>query len=129
MAVRTQVLVGIAAVLGIAAVAGQIAAKRLERNLLDSVRPTLTEIVEQTNGCRIVGFDAVATHRFLVVGPATGKVSMYVAATGQDGKETYVAYTFFYKKEGTTWIMTESGACSSPECRIRAETLDAVRNE
>ncbi|MBN2310356.1 MAG: hypothetical protein JXR94_15385 [Candidatus Hydrogenedentes bacterium] len=58
--------------------------------------------------------------KYVIFGPVTGKVTVFVKNIGPDGTPAYGEYNAFYTREAGAWLRAESGFCSGNECRIRA---------
>ncbi len=63
-------------------------------------------------------------------GSIYGKVTVYTRTESPSGETVYRAIEHYYAYANGQWRLTESGGCTGPECRIRAERAfqaDAVR--
>ncbi len=58
-----------------------------------------------------------ATKEYLIYGSVFGKVEVFVKKAGNGDQLTGI--DFFFSRDGGEWLETESGMCSSEECRIR----------
>lgn len=61
------------------------------------------------------------SRKFVLFGPAVGKVSLYIKSTPAQGKSRYAGVEIGFAREAGTWVMTDSGRCNSQECIIRAK--------
>ncbi|HOD51633.1 MAG TPA: hypothetical protein PLJ71_18335 [Candidatus Hydrogenedentes bacterium] len=68
-----------------------------------------------------VSLEASAGRTLPLFGAVWGKITVFTRGNGASGKPVYGAIEYFYVLEEGQWRMTESGGCTGPECRVRAE--------
>ncbi len=49
----------------------------------------------------------------VVYGQPLGKIAVYMVQTNKTGERTYQGIEYHYLKQGATWTMTDSGACTA----------------
>lgn len=70
---------------------------------------------------RNVSIESAAGRTVPLLGEIWGKITVYTRTEKASGKTIYRAIEHFYAYEDGKWRMTESGGCTGPACRIRAE--------
>lgn len=63
------------------------------------------------------------TRRYLLVGQASAKVSIYARSWTDNGKERYWSVDYFYVHEKGGWRLLDSGACTSQIDRHNLRSL------
>jgi hypothetical protein len=61
-----------------------------------------------------------ASRTYLFFGETIGKVDVFVKTTPQEGAVRYSGVEIGFKRQGDTWVVTDSGSCSSEECVLKA---------
>ena len=57
---------------------------------------------------------------YVLFGDTVGKVDVFIKTTPREGSTRYSGVEIGFKWQGDTWIMTDSGSCSSEECIVKA---------
>ena len=121
--IRLLILATAGAVLALVAAVSYLNTRALEQELVSIAETKAADLARDAN-TRVLGFDVTAARKYAVLGEATGKVTVYVAAgTGEDG-ERYYEHTYFHDRVDGSWKLTESAVCSDDVCQLRAREMD-----
>ncbi|MEA3365530.1 MAG: hypothetical protein U9Q79_07810 [Candidatus Hydrogenedentes bacterium] len=97
--------------------------KNLERALQPHAEALAQEYASPENRLleQEVSVESAAGRTIPIIGEKWGKITVYTRSRRLSGEIVYRALEHFYVYEDGQWLMTESGGCTGPECRIRAE--------
>lgn len=97
--------------------------KALEKSLIEQSDELMQQY--QTSEAALsqgnVFIESAAGRTVPLLGEIWGKITVYTRTEEASGKTIYRAIEHFYVYEDGQWRMTESGGCTGPACRLRAE--------
>lgn len=92
----------------------------LERELQaiadDKIAEFMADEPEESRARLKLGASVVATKAYVVLGEASGKVSVYLQRSIGDEKHIEGFEFFFVRDDAGEWTQTDSGMCTSEEC-------------
>jgi hypothetical protein len=99
--------------------------KALEKSLIEQAGELMDQYpaseTEAVLSQRNVSIKSAAGRTVPLLGEIWGKITVYTRTEEASGKTIYRAIEHFYVYEDGKWRMTESGGCTGPACRLRAE--------
>ncbi len=120
---KRVLLGGLLVLASVAWVYSAIDTHRLRTNLADSAQDEVahySHLASADSSSETVTV-VTASRRFVLFGPAIGKVALYIKSTPPEGKSRYAGVEIGFACKNGTWVETDSGRCEGQECIIRAK--------